>query len=469
MSRDRHVVLKCMNNSAFLNILFKFGKFGDVNQESDDKYDQQSELNASRCISNVIYLTRDSQGYCNDSKLLKNIVLKVASHKVKSYEQNVLSLRIMLLASIMSSDGRRQLIEDFDARKITLDFLKHLLKNNIDQSDKIVSESSLSVNATNMCIEISKVLFNLNMDMRRKSLYNQEELSELECAVALCAAVLMSKSDDISLTESLHYNAGNAIYSVPPACFKVDKLIPLKAEEKSSTGKLTPERKNFKAIASLLDILQHRVMSNTIATDILHPLLALLSQLCRLSRDIRLYFKNKILPPRKDFNHRPEEGSELRNKLIELFTHNDTNLKHAAADFLFVLCKENVDRFVKYTGYGNAAGLLAARGFLAGGRGDTEYSDTDSDSDTEEYKQVCDEINPVTGHIPPKQVNPLEGMTDEQKEYLAVQLANEISKLSSSDIIQPMSVGDDGKLIPLQQKVHQTTLKEEHSDSNDEF
>ena len=56
-------------------------------------------------------------------------------------------------------------------------------------------------------------------------------------------------------------NAGNAIYSVPPACFKVDKLIPLKAEEKSSTGKLTPERKNFKAIASLLDILQHRVMS----------------------------------------------------------------------------------------------------------------------------------------------------------------------------------------------------------------
>lgn len=46
-----------------------------------------------------------------------------------------------------------------------------------------------------------------------------------------------------------------------------------------------------------------------------------------------------------------------------------------------------MDNLLKYTGYGNAAGLLAARGLLAGGRGDTEYSD-DEDSDTEEYKSV---------------------------------------------------------------------------------
>ena len=28
------------------------------------------------------------------------------------------------------------------------------------------------------------------------------------------------------------------------------------------------------------------------------------------------------------------------------------------AEFLFILCKEKVGRFVKHTGYGNAAGLL---------------------------------------------------------------------------------------------------------------
>lgn len=45
---------------------------------------------------------------------------------------------------------------------------------------------------------------------------------------------------------------------------------------------------------------------------------------------------------------------------------------------------------IKYTGYGNAAGLLANRGLLAGRRMDDEvlnYSSESEDSDTEEYKK----------------------------------------------------------------------------------
>ena len=47
-----------------------------------------------------------------------------------------------------------------------------------------------------------------------------------------------------------------------------------------------------------------------------------------------------------------------------------------------------VKRLVKHTGYGNAAGLLASRGLMAGGSGSgaAQYSD-DEDSDTEEYKE----------------------------------------------------------------------------------
>lgn len=44
-------------------------------------------------------------------------------------------------------------------------------------------------------------------------------------------------------------------------------------------------------------------------------------------------------------------------------------------------------RFVKYTGYGNAAGLLAARGLMAGGRPPGQYSE-DEDTDTDEYKEA---------------------------------------------------------------------------------
>lgn len=46
-----------------------------------------------------------------------------------------------------------------------------------------------------------------------------------------------------------------------------------------------------------------------------------------------------------------------------------------------------VSRFIKYTGYGNAAGLLAARGLMRGGQIPGHYSE-DEDSETEEYKEA---------------------------------------------------------------------------------
>ena len=55
-------------------------------------------------------------------------------------------------------------------------------------------------------------------------------------------------------------------------------------------------------------------------------------------------------------------------------------------------------------GYGNAAGLLARKGLMGGPtirkqNVDPDYSEDSEDSDTEEYKAVKDDINPVTGKI----------------------------------------------------------------------
>ena len=48
-----------------------------------------------------------------------------------------------------------------------------------------------------------------------------------------------------------------------------------------------------------------------------------------------------------------------------------------------------VKRMIKYTGYGNAAGLLAKRGLMLGGKDPTiEYSSSSDESDTEEYREV---------------------------------------------------------------------------------
>ncbi|XP_062445074.1 synembryn-B isoform X2 [Rhea pennata] len=198
----------------------------------------------------------------------------------------------------------------------------------------------------------------------------------------------------------------------------------------------------------------------------LTPVLSLLTGCCRTHRNIRKFIKAQVLPPLRDVSNRPEVGTTVRNKLVRLMTHVDLGVKQIAAEFLFVLCKERVDTLLKYTGYGNAAGLLAARGLLAGGRGDHWYSD-DEDTDTEEYKSAKPNINLITGHLEEPMPNPMDEMTEEQKEYEAMKLVNMFDKLSRDEFIKPMGVRPDGTMTPLEETVSRYhTNKQDSSDSD---
>ena len=102
-------------------------------------------------------------------------------------------------------------------------------------------------------------------------------------------------------------------------------------------------------------------------------------------------------------------GNAIKNKMCRLLTTPDTKVGNMVAECLFILCKEKVGRFVKHTGYGNAAGLLARRGLMLGERVEAKYSGSDTDSDTEEYCANAHKINPVTGHVEPPRKSPFEG------------------------------------------------------------
>jgi len=52
---------------------------------------------------------------------------------------------------------------------------------------------------------------------------------------------------------------------------------------------------------------------------------------------------------------------------------------------MFQISIFSVGRFVKHTGYGNAAGLLARRGLMLGGQSSNVYSSSSEDSDTDDY------------------------------------------------------------------------------------
>nr|XP_019961087.1 PREDICTED: synembryn-A-like [Paralichthys olivaceus] len=206
--------------------------------------------------------------------------------------------------------------------------------------------------------------------------------------------------------------------------------------------------------------------------ETLLPSLNLLTESGRIHRETRKFLRSKVLPPLRDVKNRPEVGCALRNKLVRIMTHIDTDVKDCAAEFLFVLCKESVSRFIKYTGYGNAAGLLAARGLLRGGRDSGIYSE-DEDSETEEYKEAKAHINPITGVVEEEQPNPMEGMTEEQKEYEAMKLVRMFDKLSRNNVIQPMQLSMDGKMREitpddLQNLTHNPVFQPEEPGSEDE-
>lgn len=188
-------------------------------------------------------------------------------------------------------------------------------------------------------------------------------------------------------------------------------------------------------------------------------------------RNIRKYLRIKILPPLTDIYSRPEQGETLRNYLCRLLTTPITEVRDLAAELLFVLCKENgrffqyfahiihlmiypftVGRMIKYTGYGNAAGLFANRGLLGGkNRSPVEnYSSDSEDSDTEEYKEMKHSINPVMGCYEAPHPNPMANMTEEQKEYEAMKLVELMDTLTRHGIVKPCKVGLDGRPEPIE-------------------
>ncbi|XP_038873775.1 synembryn-A [Salvelinus namaycush] len=290
-------------------------------------------------------------------------------------------------------------------------------------------------------MEILKILFNITYDANRREV-DEEEAAAFRHLGAILRHCLMSSADAQDDTEEFHSHSLNLLGNLPLSC--LDVLLMPKVQQ----GSIEYMGVNMDAVNMLLEYMEKRLDRGKKLKETMLPSLNLLTESARIHRETRKFLRMKVLPPLRDVKNLPEVGNALRNKLVRLMTNIDTDVKNCAAEFLFVLCKESVSRFIKYTGYGNAAGLLAARGLLRGGGNPGVYSE-DEDSDTEEYREAKSQINPVTGRVEDEQPNPMEGMTEEQKELEAMKLVNMFDKLSRSNIIQPMMLGSDGSMTQM--------------------
>ncbi|XP_048216947.1 synembryn-A isoform X2 [Perognathus longimembris pacificus] len=351
----------------------------------------------------------------------------------------------------LRTDVRQQLFQELQGVRL----LTKTLELTLGVTPEVRPPEFLPPQETERAMEILKVLFNITFESIKREVDEEDNALYQYLGTLLRHCVMVAAAGD--RTEEFHGHTVNLLGNLPLKC--LDILLTLELHE----GSLEFMGVNMDVISALLAFLEKRLHQTHRLKESVAPVLSVLTECARMHRPVRKFLKAQVLPPLRDVRTRPEVGDLLRNKLVRLMTHLDTDVKRVAAEFLFVLCSESVPRFIKYTGYGNAAGLLAARGLMAGGRPEGQYSE-DEDTDTDEYKEAKSSINPVTGRVEEKPPNPMEGMTEEQKEHEAMKLVNMFDKLSRHRVIQPMGMSPRGHLTSLQDAMCETM--EEHLSSD---
>ncbi|XP_077313298.1 chaperone Ric-8A isoform X2 [Lithobates pipiens] len=461
LSRDKYGLSPFTSRSA-MQVLAQYAGL-DYSDETEVPRmpDSESVVEALKALCNIVYNSIEAQEVAKELRLVCGLArrLKLYNETRLSHESKFFDLRLLFLLTALRVDVRRQLARELRGVSLLTDALESTLALKWSDIYEVVTDhlaSPLGKEETERVMEILKTLFNVTFDISRREV-DEEDAALYRHLAAILRHCLLRQSDGEDRTEEFHGHTVNLLVNLPLMC--LDVLLTPKVEH----GSVEYMGMNMDTVEVLIQFLDRRLDRGHKLRETLTPVLNLLTESSRVHRETRKFLRAKVLPPLRDVKNRPEVGNTLRNKLVRLMTHVDTDVKHCAAEFLFVLCKENVSRFVKYTGYGNAAGLLAARGLLAGGRGEGRYSE-DEDTDTEEYREAKANINPVTGRVEEKQPNPMDGMTEEQKEYEAMKLVSMFDKLSREQIIQPMGVTSEGRLEPLDESAQRMLQQQESSD-----
>ncbi|KAK0055198.1 synembryn-A-like isoform X1 [Biomphalaria pfeifferi] len=461
ISRDKTNMLSLTNENALSTLIMVAGIQHYAQQDVDDMAvtistdDQSVIVEAQKCLCNVIFNSIEAQRYCCKSGCVDGVVQRLKTYgdpdvqfDVKFFDMRILFLLTALPACVETRPKVRYELHGFTYLMEVLDLTLRDAEN---------QEKGLTDQQVELCAEILKILFNLTISMEKKSVDESEEEEEAHFMrlVSILHDLLMSTIMSKDKQEDLQSHIINLLINIP-ADFYEELLTPMVDDDKGIDNKdIEYDGKNMEAIHVILEFLDHRLRTATKnVKENLAPILHCLCEACRHNRAIRKYCRLKVLPPlRGEVKRLPEEGDTLRNKLCKLLTSPVTEVKDLVAHFLFILCKENVSRMVKYTGYGNCAGLLAQFGLLKlgdSGQRKGDYSSNSEDSETEEYAELKDRVNPVTGRWEADKPDPMAGMTDEQKEYEANQLLNTIDKLQRQGVIQPCRVGEDGRPVAME-------------------
>ncbi|XP_043269504.1 synembryn [Venturia canescens] len=447
LSRDK-TGLDDLINDERLNLIIKNASLDKKESVKSSATFTNVTQESLKLLCNLLFNSSTVQQKIGETSCLPCIV-----ERMKNYDETVphniklFDTRILFLSTALNSSLRKVVKNELNGDLCLMEMLKKLA-NDFESTQCPIKNDEVVVAS-----EILKVLFNLYINVEES---RNEEMERYQNLAEICYKLLVNKgAHKIANEIELHSNIINILTVIPYNCYN-----PLIQPIGDADGGIIYEKMNMTAIDRLLKFLDEKLNGSSDLVPNLSPVTTALIRLVKSNRLIRKYVRSQILPPLKDVMKRPEEGSTLRAKLCKLLTCPITELSDLVAELIFVLCKENVSRMVKYTGYGNAAGMFANKGLLGRGQSanSSAYSSESEDSDTEEYTKYKENINPVTGCYEHPKPNPLEGMSDEQKEYEAMKLVGLVDQLTKQGVVQPCRIGEDGKPKPIE---HILELQEE--------
>ncbi|XP_017773214.1 PREDICTED: synembryn-A [Nicrophorus vespilloides] len=441
LSRDKTGLNELVTTKLLDSIVNHANLSKDANQFAEPNYELNVE--ALKCLSNIIYNSEVAVAMSCKNATIEAIIMRLRTYRdsMLPTEIKFFHMRILFLITALCSEVRSKIKKDLHGSTYLIETLDLILK----ESNKELSEDQV-----NLACEILKVLFNLSATMHESYMDEKEVACHMRLVIILHDYLVFDVCNPAKKLE-LHNHIINLMTCMPMNSFKGLRTPILDGEIVAK--ELQYEEQNMTALHEILSYLKCKLdEADTFSKqrDTLPPVLAVLLKAAQVDRFMRKYLRIHILPPLKDVINRPEQGNSLRNHLCRLLTCPIKQIHQVVAELLFVICKENVNRMVKYTGYGNAAGLLAGRGLLGLGETDTsEYSSDSGDSDTEEYKQLKHCINPVMGCYEPPHPNPIANMTEEQKEYEAMKLVEMMDNLTRTGVVKPCRIGQDGRPEPI--------------------
>ncbi|GAB0098121.1 Synembryn [Sergentomyia squamirostris] len=442
LSRDKTYLDVCITDER-INCLLNAANIGaDVK-----KHESAVVIEALKCLCNLVFNSKKCQAMCLNNTSTSGIIARIRTHKLDiEYEIQYFDMKLLFLITALNPEVRKKVRSD-DGMLSLMEKLEDIMGENRD-CDAFFDKQ------VDLIGEILKVLFNLTVPSEVGIPAEEDKEDHFHYLITVLRNLFLRRATSKEKQQDLWSNCVNLLTSIPTQYFTE---LTVECEEPKGF-----EGHDMTVIDLLLNFLRSRLESIQKVSgqnECLSPILTALVKCVRSSSRLRRYIRSQVLPPLRDVRRRPEDGTELRNYLCRLLTTPALQVRDLVAEFLFVMCKENVGRMIKYTGYGNAAGMFANRGLLGGHGAPAEgYSSDSEDSDTEEYKELQHGINPVLGCYEPKKPNIFEGMTEEQKEYEAMELVNLMDKLQRQGIMQPGRIGPDGRPVPVD---HILELQEE--------